>query len=192
MNLVDILYLGAAALGGGGVTAVANAWLGKAKVNVEKEHGDLGIFIKSFELALNAVTKQRDDAIGLVEDLRKRVDNLELELMGVKLSSGFDPFPRWLVDLHGRYIFVNSCFAATFLEPLGRRANDIIGEGHDFIWPPDTCAKLEELERRASSRPDGRARIVMVANGVEMSFYSFPVRNGGIVVAHAGYACPHD
>lgn len=157
----------------------------------EQRTGDQDFIRQGFELAVKVITSQRDDALHLNEEIRKRLDNAELEIVGLKLANSFDPFPRWMVDLEGRFLFVNTCFEERFLFPRDVARRDIVGKGHDFIWPPALCTKLKELDGLARSRPDGRARAVMELDGSEVSIFKMPVRVHGVIVANAGYIMDH-
>jgi hypothetical protein len=189
MALMDLLPYVAAAAGGGGIGAVSQVYLGRLSAVRVSKKDDQDFIRQGFELAVKVVTDQRNDALELLKEQRDRLDQMELEIVGLKLASSFDPFPRWIVDLEGRYVFVNSCFEERFLRtrqpPLNIR--DIIGQKHDFIWPPEFCVKINMLDAQARSRPDGRARANLIIEGTQHNVYKFPVRLHGVIVGYAGY-----
>jgi PAS domain-containing protein len=189
MDLVNILT-GAGLLGSGGFLGwIGKLYLDKSRLDSEVQHTNLSFIQDQFQLALKVVTDQRDNALEEKKELLSRLDNLELEIVGLKLSNNFDPFPRWMVDLQGKFLYVNPCFEERYLytrePPIHRR--DLIGKGHDIIWPKEFFDKLHELDKAAKTRPDGRARAHMVINGDDVTVYKFPVRIHGIIVAYAGY-----
>lgn len=183
-STIEILGLLAA---GGGVGALSQVVITSLTTKKELKKDNQDFIKEGFELAVKVVTDQRDDALTQLREVRRELADLHLEVMGLKLSNSFDPFPRWMVNLDGKYIYVNSCFVERFLEPLGHRERDIIGQGHDFLWPPELCKKIASLDAAARVRPDGRARAVTLVNGVEWTIYKFPVRVQGVIVAYAGY-----
>lgn len=189
MALMDILPYVAAAAGGGGIGALAQVFIGTKSVSKEQRKNDQDFIQKGFELAIKVITDQRDSAIGSANELRTRLDNMELEIVGLKLASSFDPFPRWIVNLEGEYIYVNSCFEEQFLRNRNPPMNirDLIGKKHDAIWPPELCEKLKTLDAAARSRPDGRARAHVIVEGQQLNLYKFPVRLHGVIVGYAGY-----
>lgn len=192
------LIIGAIGLvfGGGGIGAILQVYLGKVKISAEQKQHDLDYLQRGFKLAVDVVTNQRDDALKLVQNMRTELDDMKLEIAGLKLASGFDPFPRWMVDLEGRYLYINACFEERILLPRGIHRSELIGSGHDRIWPDAFCKKLRELDVLARTRPDGRARavveITLDPDGVseEFTVYKFPVRVHGVIVAYAGYIMP--
>lgn len=193
MTLQDFaLYVGLMG-GGGGLGALGQLYLGKLKIVQVSRAGDQDFIRQGFELAVKVITQQRDDALHINDEMRRRLDNAELEIVGLKLANSFDPFPRWMVDLEGRFIYANACFEERYLvtrsPPMSRR--DIVGHGHEIIWPPDLCRKIRDLDLMARRRPDGRARAVLTLEDVEASLYKFPIRVHGVIVAYAGYVMEH-
>src|SRR5205085_1981810 len=99
-----------------------------------------------FDIIVAAVTKQRDEALRRVEVLEGKFELLEMELHGMRLAADLDPFPNWITDLEGRYIYVNREFEKQFLEPQGKIYRDVIGKGHEHLWPDAFCKKLKQLD----------------------------------------------
>lgn len=142
-----------------------------------------------FKLILEIVTGQRDEARAEVRDMRGRFENFELEIQGLRLAQDFDPFPNWMVDLEGRYLYVSREFERQFLRdrdpPLTYR--DLIGKTHADHWPDDFCLTLKRLNEEARRRPDGKSRARTALLGAEVTVHKFPIRVRGIIVAFAGY-----
>lgn len=191
MDFAQIVLLLGAVGGGGAVGALAQVYLGTKKAEQETKAHDQDFIREGFQLAVQVITDQRNDALRLNDEMRRRLDNTELEIVGLKLANSFDPFPRWMVDLEGRFLFVNACFEERFLQPFNKSRRDVVGHGHDSIWPPELCAKLKQLDEMARRRPDGRARAVLTMDGVEVSIFKFPIRVHGVIVAYAGYVMEH-
>lgn len=205
MDLSIETIIGAVVLlmGGGGLGVWGKIWIDKQRIEVERsqqdqannlagKHADQDFLKEGFKLAVEVITRQRDDAFKQVDELRRRLDNTELEIVGLKLSNSFDPFPRWMVDLDGRYLFVNWCFEERLLQPRGQARRDIVGETHDSMWPPEIGAKIRMLDQQARQRPDGRARAVVTLEPFgEVSIFKFPVKVHGVIVAYAGYIMEH-
>ena len=187
----DWLGLVAAAAGGGGVGALAQVYIGQLKAKQEIKRDDQDFIREGFELAVKVVTDQRNDALESLKEVRRELADMQLEIVGLKLANSFDPFPRWMVDLEGRYIYTNACFEEKYLEPRGMLKRDIIGQTHEALWPPEVCSKIRQLDGQARSRPDGRARAVLILQEEEATLYKFPVRVQGVVVAYAGYIMEH-
>lgn len=173
-----------AAIGGGGFIKLLEFFTKRKERRVVTEQGIV-------ELVVNKIGEQRDLYKKQVEELERKYDLLELEVQGLRLVNGRDPFPRWLVDMQGRYIFINPCFEERFLKPLNKMARDLIGQTHETggLWPLDFCAKLRTLDEIARQRPDGRAKAVMRVHGQMLTVYKLPVRHvpSGAIMAYEGW-----
>jgi PAS domain-containing protein len=147
-----------------------------------------------FNTVLAEVKAQRDEAWVQIREQDNRIGQMEVEIQGLRLARDLDPFPNWVADLQGRYIFVNREFEKLFLEPRGETYRDAIGQGHADIWPSDFCRTIMALDAAARSRPDGTARAVTsldVPNlgACKVTVHKFPIRfkPSGVIVAFAGY-----
>lgn len=156
-------------------------------LTVEEKQGLREQQRQDFDLLLRVVTGQRDEAFKVIDSYDSKFQNMELEIHGMRLSADMDPFPNWIVDLEGRYIFVNREFEKQFLEPEGMIYRQMIGEPHSKIWPDSFCQTLEQLDQVAKRRPDGRARAVTTVGDRQITVHKFPIRIKGIPVAFAGY-----
>jgi PAS domain S-box-containing protein len=174
-------------LSGGLIGVLANYLINRRKLTNEERSKKREDDREDFQLVLALVTRQRDEAYKEVRELRDRFELLELELQGMRLAGDIDPFPHWIVDLDGRYIFVNREFEKQFLEPRGMIYRDMIGKHHEDLWPDAFCRKLKQLDAQARSRPDGRARATTVVENRQVTVHKFPVRLKGVPVAFAGY-----
>lgn len=150
------------------------------KANREQERTD-------FDTIISLVTKQRDEAWAKVGEFATKLELLELELHGMRLAGDLDPFPSWITDLEGRYIFVNREFEKQFLEPRQLIYRDQIGKRHQDLWPEAFCKKLLQLDAQAKARPDGHARAKTLLEGRQVTVHKFPVRVKAVPVAFAGY-----
>ncbi len=140
-----------------------------------------------FDTIVALVTKQRDEALKRVEVLEGKFELLEMEMTGMRLAADFDPFPNWITDLEGRYIYVNREFEKQFLEPQGKVYRDVIGKGHEQLWPEAFCKKLKQLDDLAKRRADRHARAKTSLNGQQVTVHKFPVLVKAVPVAFAGY-----
>jgi PAS domain S-box-containing protein len=161
--------------------------LGSRKLAVEAQAGARQQDRLDFEQLLAVVVGQRDDERNLNGKLEGKVERLELEIIGLRLRPDLDPFPNWIIDLEGRYIFVNREFERQFLEPQGKNYRDMIGKRHEDIWPSDFCRKLRALDEIARNTPSGHSRGVTAIDGRKITVHKFPYRIRGAVVAYAGY-----
>jgi len=170
------------ALGGGGVVAAI------LKYRVQFRAADK----VDFE-ALNAeVRRQRDEALSRIAEYEQRFETMEAEINGLRIARDLDPFPHWIMDVEGRYSFVNRPFEERFLEPANKTYRDVIGKRHADLWPEEFCRTLTALDTAARKRPDGTARATTRLDvpgiGVsEVTVHKFPCRIKGVVVAFAGY-----
>lgn len=189
-----ISALVAALLSGGFVASVLKYKLGGRQLSVQEkkltadERQDVRDQARSdFELILGVITRQRDDAIARADKLESKIDLIELEVQGLRLARELDPFPNWIVDLEGRYIFVNRAFEREFLDPLGQGYRWAIGKSHKDVWGEEVAAKIRTLDDAARRRPDRRARAVIGAKGHQLTIHKFPHCVHGVPVAWAGY-----
>lgn len=142
---------------------------------------------KDFELLLRVVTEQRDDAFAKIDQQNVRFEHVELELQGLRLSRDLDPFPHWIVDLEGRYLYVNAEFESAFLRHRQITPKQMIGEKHEKIFPADFASKLRLLDAQAKVRADHQARAVLSINSRKVTVHKFPICVHGLPVAFAGY-----
>ena len=178
---------------GGGLLGV---WL-KYRVQASKIAADSNHLRREedrvdFQTILAEVKSQRDEAWGHIKIQDGRIDALEAEINGLRLARDLDPFPNWLVDLQGQYVFANREFEKHFLEPDGLTYRDIIGKTHDDVWPAPFCEILRVLDAKARGRPDGTARSVVHLNvpsigNSRVTVHRFPIRFKGVIVAYAGF-----
>jgi PAS domain-containing protein len=141
--------------------------------------------------ALEVVTQQRDDALSLVKDFRNELDQMRLEVQGLRFARDLDPFPNWVIGLDGRYLYVNREFEKQFLEPAGNDYRFIVGKSHEALWPDPFCKTLRNLDDLARRVPDGRARATTVlklgSDERQLTVHKFPIRVRGAVIGFAGY-----
>ena len=147
-----------------------------------------------FSTVLAEVKAQRDDAWAKIEKQSERINQMEVEIQGLRLARDLDPFPNWIVDLQGRYVFVNREFEKLVLEPRGQSYRDIIGKRHEDLWQGDFCRTLKALDAAAKSRPDGTARAVTRVSIIglgetRVTIHKFPVRlkPSGVIMGYNGY-----
>jgi hypothetical protein len=167
---------------GGGLIAI---WL-KYRVQVRGENR------VDFSTVLAAVEQQRNEAWAHIERQDERIQHLEDEVQGLRIARDLDPFPHWLLDLNGRYTFVNRPFEERFLEPQRKTRRDIIGKAATDIWPEHFCRTLASLDASARKRPDGTARATTALDvpglgPCQVMVHKFPCRIKGVIVAYAGY-----
>lgn len=180
---------------GGGLLAV---WLRHRaqmySLKVEHEKAMRGEGRVDFNTILAEVKGQRDEAWAHIEKQDARMVQMEAEIQGLRLARDLDPFPNWVIDRSGDYLYVNREFERYFLEPVGQTYRNIVGKKHEDHWPPDFCKVLISLDAAARSRPDGTARaaatlIVPELGRTRVTVHKFPIRfkPSGIIVAYAGF-----
>lgn len=148
-----------------------------------------------FNTVLAEVKGQRDEAWTHIDKQEERIKIMESEIQGLRLARDLDPFPNWIVDLQGKYIFVNREFERIFLEPRGETYRFAIGKTHEELgWPETFCRTLAALDASARSRPDGTARAttaldVPAIGTSRVTVHKFPIRfkPAGVIVAYAGF-----
>jgi hypothetical protein len=140
-----------------------------------------------FQIIVDLVTRQRDEAYAKIVAYDHKFELLELEVQGLRLARDLDPFPHWIIDLEGRYLFVNREFEKQFLEPKGRTYRDMIGKKGDTLWSAAFCRTLDRLAIQSRERADGKARATVAVDGRQVTVHKFPVRIKAIPVAYAGY-----
>lgn len=142
-----------------------------------------------FNTILAEVKGQRDEAWREVKSQSARIDTLEAEINGLRLARDLDPFPNWVVDLQGEYIFVNREFEMVFLAPRGQGFRDIVGKKHSDIWPEAFCRVLRRLDAKAKNLPSAKATAALSIPEGEFTVvvHKFPIRVKDVTVAYAGY-----
>lgn len=148
-----------------------------------------------FEKLNMELRKQRDEFKAWASEQSQRSEKLEAEITGLRLARDLDPFPNWVVDRTGEYLYVNREFERHFLEPRDLTYRDAIGKTHETLgWPAEFCNTLKALNAAAAARPDGTARAVTALDvpalgSAKVTVHKFPIRfkPSGVIVAYAGY-----
>lgn len=145
-----------------------------------------------FETITEALKAQRAEDHERIILLEQRSENQEAEINGLRIARDLDPFPHWLMDIEGRYSFINPPFEERFLVPNRQTRRDIIGKKHEDFWPEAFCETLKTLDASARRRPDGTARAhttldVPGFGKCEVTVHKFPCRIKGVIVSYAGY-----
>jgi PAS domain-containing protein len=192
-GLLNVILNIIAVLMSGGALGVVLRYVAKIKeLKVGQRSSDRDDDRADFEVIIKELSGQRDKANDRATACDLRIDQLEAEIQGLRVARDLDPFPSWLVDLGGRYTYVNRPFEERFLEPKKQTHRDIVGKTSAQIWPEDFCRTLRALDAAARKRPDGTARAntsldVPGLGASEVTVHKFPCRINGIVVAYAGY-----
>jgi PAS domain-containing protein len=178
-------------LGGGLLAVVLRHRYLKAQLSAKVDKDDRELDRVDFNTILAEVKGQRDEAWAHIDKQDKRMENMEAEIQGLRLARDLDPFPAWIVDLQGKFIFVNREFERIFLEADGRNYRSIIGQVHSDLWPAAFCDTLQLLEGKAKTRGIlVRASTTLAVPGfgtVAVQVQRLPVRVAGVIVAYAGF-----
>lgn len=188
MDADTIIALIAALLGGGALGKLLELWFKKQRQDHDELRKDRAEDrLKAAELlshdqlfrdtVLANITKQRDDAWSRVDELEKHIERLELTVQGLLLAQNRDPFPRWIVNSDGKYLYVNRLFEEMFLRSRNMVARDLIGKFHKDFWPKDFADRLHLLDEEAKRRIDGKAKMHTIVNGIEVTVYKMPIRD---------------
>lgn len=164
-------------------------------LNVEKHSSDRDDDREDFNTITAELTRQRNERDLRIAQLEQRLTQMEAEIQGLKLTRDLDPFPHWVVDRAGEYLYANREFERYFLEPKGQTYRDVLGKKHEDIgWPREFCETLRALDASARSRPDGTARArtslsIPEFGETTVTVHKFPIRfkPSGVIVAYAGY-----
>ncbi|MGJ0508943.1 MAG: PAS domain-containing protein [Methylocystis sp.] len=180
--LISVISIALDIILGGGLLAV---WL---KYRIQARSADR----VDFETVLAEVKSQRNEAWAHIAEQVRRIENMEAEIQGLRIARDLDPFPNWLVDLQGRFLYANRAFEALFLEPKGQTYRDIIGKTHIDVWPEPFCRTIKALNSAAGKRPDGTARAnasldIPDLGRCSVTVHKFPYRIKGVILAYAGY-----
>jgi len=189
LNVAGVLF-------GGGALGVVLTFVAKMRgLSLEHRSEDRVADRTDFETILTEVRAQRNESREREEMCQRRLEQMEVEIQGLRLARDLDPFPNWIVDTTGEYLYVNREFERYFLLPQNKTYRDAIGEKHEaFGWPQSFCDTLRTLDAAARSRPDGTARAVTGLSIPEfgdcrVTVHKFPIRfkPAGVIVGYAGF-----
>lgn len=199
--MADINYLNlllnilTVAIGGGGLVAVLTYRSKMRELDLKKDEQDGAADKINFDTILSEMRKQRDEAWAKVGDYEQRINQLEVEISGLRIARDLDPFPNWIVAANDfSYLYVNREFERCFLAPDGRSYRDVIGRKHEDVWPEAFCQLLYRLNAAAKARPDGTARaattlVVPHIGKAQVTVHKFPVKAepSGVIIGWAGF-----
>lgn len=162
----------------------------KKKVETDEKEVDNKFLLESLKITVDLITKQRDEAYTRMEKMQERIVNLELEIMGMKMMMGHDPFPRWIVNTDGRYLFVNAAYEKNFLLDKNMTEKDVIGKYHADVWDKKTADHIKRIDARASKSPKGIAKsdINIGTGGAPVTVFKMPLKINDVLVGWIGYA----
>ena len=182
-----VVSLASALLGGGLIGVWFKYLIDKGRLTKDERSEAREESRLDFKMILDVVTGQRDEAFAKLDQTEEKFERVELEVQGLRLAKDLDPFPNWIVDLEGRYIFVNREFEKEFLEPREHNYRWAIGRRHDEVWSAEFAAKMRTLDESARRRPDRRARATMGVGDRQLTVHKFAICMRGVPVAWAGY-----
>lgn len=189
LNIVTLL------LGGGAIVGVLQHRARMRELTLKYGGENREADRTDFETILVEVRAQRNESREREAECQRRLEQMEVEIQGLRLARDLDPFPNWIVDLQGEYMYVNREFERYFLLPKGKTYRDAIGSTHESLgWPKSFCDTLKSLDAAARSRPDGTARASTVLEIDEfgetrVTVHKFPIRfkPAGVIVGYAGF-----
>lgn len=109
-----------------------------------------------FESLLDRYDKALKDSEEKIKQLVKRIESLEYKISELTDSRDYfknqltllqaahydDPLPRWTKDKEGRMVHVNRSYEESFLKPIGKTADDYIGNFDNDIWGEKTAKQF--------------------------------------------------
>jgi PAS domain-containing protein len=190
-----ILNIAGILLGGGALVGFLTYRTKMRELSLTHRSGERTDDRTDFDLILKEIKSQRDEATEREDRCQARLAQMEVEIQGLRLARDLDPFPNWIVDQAGSYLYVNREFERYFLEPKGQTYRDVIGKRHEDVgFPKAFCDTLKALDAAARSRPDGTARAITALHIAELgesrvTVHKFPIRfkPAGVIVGYAGF-----
>lgn len=182
-------------MGGTALGVVLNHRASMKKLRMTERGEDRTADRTDFETILGVVKQQAQESRDREAACQQRLEQMEVEVQGLRLARDLDPFPNWIVDQAGEYLYVNREFERYFLAPQDKTYRDAMGKRHeDLGFPKAFCDTLRNLDAAARSRPDGTARAVTVLDipefgNTQVTVHKFPIRfkPAGVIVGYAGF-----
>lgn len=182
-------------LGGGALVGVLNYRAKMREIMLTHQSTDRVEDRSDFSTILAEVREQRNESRAREEDCQTRLQHMEVEIQGLRLARDLDPFPNWIVDRDGEYLYVNREFERYFLEPQDKTYRDAVGKRHeDLGFEKAFCDTLRSLDAAARARPDGTARAITSLQIPEfgetrVTVHKFPIRfkPSNVIVGYAGF-----
>lgn len=99
-----------------------------------------------------------DDTIRLERTINQEKNNVyKLSSKLAMLEGAFQdlPLPQWLKDTDGKMLSLNKAYEQMFLNPMGKVADDYIGNTDEDIWGPEISEKFRKNDEFARKNGKG-------------------------------------
>lgn len=127
------------------------------------------------------------------QQMRDRLNSLEVKVVLLEASTQEYPFPVWLKDTDGTILAVNKAYEDMFLLPRGYKSSDCVGKKSESVWPPEIAVADEDRARwviRTKSTWDENAELPINGHTEEWRIIKFPRFSAGIIIGTLGMAIP--
>ena len=129
--------------------------------------GGVGTFFALMKFSFISTIKEDNERLReRVSELEERVSAHDKEQAEAKEREGYYknkltllqtahhdlPFPQWLKDVNGVMLSLNHAYEEMFLVPLGKKADDYIGNTDFDIWPADVAERFLENDKKAKEK----------------------------------------
>ncbi len=187
MELNSFMPLILAAIGGGGLAALANYLLGKKK----SEQDGFSMIFKKYEEDNKRLREAEAENRKELADLRGQVDELRRRQNLMDGSHSDLPIPHWIKTLDGSLITVNKSCYEVFIEPFGVSELDVVGKTDHEIFPQEIAdyITLNDNEMVRKKRPITFIEdFVILGIPEKWCVIRYPIIKENVVIAKAGVA----
>lgn len=147
----------------GALVGFLGSWLGFRNKLKQQNNTDFSSVSSEYKALLESYKVEVTELRKEVKELREIVNKRDLELQQVRNqlmifeSSHADvPIPMWLKDTDGKMLFINSEYERVILNPIGKKAEDYIGNFDNDIWGEKIAKafKSHDLKVMRNKKPE--------------------------------------
>jgi hypothetical protein len=146
----------------------------------------------NFQVILEERKQERDENKKEIRELRGEVNILQAKVSSLEGIVAQRPFPEWSLSF-GKFTWCNIAMDHTFLVPLNKTANWLIGKSPAEIWSEEVSnilIKLDEIARSSYNHTAFKSNILIGENYYTVIKYGKLDMISGRILTYYGMAIP--
>lgn len=165
------------------VLFIAISIVGFLTYNSHKTQNEL---IRELRTDVKNLRKENKDLNIRNKNLELQVQSLISEMIVLKASTDFFPFPYWIKNLEGKMIYVNKAYEKKFLIPKGLKAIDYIGKKDSVVWSKKISKSFNDFDMKVIKTGEPLTLYQTIDNNKKILVTKYPYKINGFTFGVAG------